>query len=92
MGKEIVRISYHGMIADATWPEIRDVVNMLEDMPDAERKARMASVVSCLDRIRKKPVDSVTEQEKQNTASDVAIWFANEIVEGRMDEYKVKLQ
>lgn len=76
-------ISYRGMMVMAPLRDIRQAIEQFSD-PNRDRRKTMASVNASLARsFPRVESGKASQKEAMECAQDVAIWFANEIVEGR---------
>jgi hypothetical protein len=93
--QNFTRVDYKGIIADILEPHLQDAVDILQAESATGREAIIQSVTRALDEmleiIAKNP-QKITEQMRRNTANDIGLWFANEIIEGRADNYKTSIQ
>jgi hypothetical protein len=77
-------IEYYEMRLLLPVRDIREAVAALRETDPKERREAMQSVNKSLTRFRSKAKRGVlTEQEANTFTSDIALWFANEVVDGR---------
>ncbi len=91
----MIRVNYNGLIADIRDEELEAGLAELSQCSRSERRRIMHSVQKELEKSMKL-TDSgrvaFTEQQLKDTANDIGLWFANEVIEGRAENYKVKVQ
>lgn len=72
------------LIAHVVEADLHEVLDLIRTTPQAENDRILRSVSRALDAaIRTMLLRELTEKERQNAADDVAIWFANEVANGR---------
>jgi hypothetical protein len=75
-----------GMVADVREEHLLGALARLNEMSRAERRRVMKSVNCALENTHRLQVTGyASEKDLQDAASDVGIWFANEIREGRVN-------
>lgn len=87
---EVYDIIYHGLRAKVHSKDIADALNALSAMNRNRKRSVLKSVEKSLTSWVKKAntKKALSEEEKRNCANDIAIWFANEMIEGRAESYK----
>jgi hypothetical protein len=91
MNEDMMRFCYEGMITDCDRQKFEDAVAELVVMSKKERKRFMISVKRCLDRFMELG-EKMTEQERADCCCDISLYFANEAVEGRLENYMAAVQ
>lgn len=89
------RVSYNGLIADVVDTHLEEAIAHFSQCPRNERKAVLKSVVKALDRVVRMPEAQraqMTPQQLQDIANDIGLWFAGEVVAGRVEQYKMAIQ
>lgn len=90
----MIRVDYNGLVADVREEHLAQALDELRGMNRAEGKAFMASVKRALDASLKivtagKPL---SEEQMQDTANDICLWFAHETLAGRAERYRAAVQ
>jgi ClpP class serine protease len=90
----MIRVNYNGLIVDIQEEDLKEVLAFLSSESPPSRKKIVQSVETTLQKIlslveKGKPL---SKQAMQNTSNDVGIWFANETLEGRAEQYKAMMQ
>lgn len=90
----MIRVDYNGLIADIREEDLEAGLQALRNETPEGREKIMASVEAALTGIMEKLKNGqpITQTEQQNTANDIGIWFANEVLEGRAGQYKKAVQ
>lgn len=90
----MIRVSYNGLIADIRDADLKDAIASLSSEPENIRKQILQSVLAALVRILVKleKNQKISVKEMQDTANDICLWFANETIEGRAEQYKQQVQ
>ena len=90
----MIRVSYNGLIADIRDNDLKDAISFLSSESESVRKQILQSVVSALDKVLGKleKNEKISSKEMQDTANDICLWFANETIEGRAEQYKQQIQ
>ncbi len=90
----MIRVDYNGLVADIREEDLEAGLNSLKQESAAGRKQIMSSVEAALKDISKqlKAGKPLTPKQQQDTANDIGIWFANEVLEGRAEQYKKAVQ
>ncbi|MBN8531343.1 MAG: hypothetical protein J0L97_05720 [Alphaproteobacteria bacterium] len=88
------RVSYNGLVADVREEDLEAAIAHLSTCPRAERKAILASVKKALGRaVRLMETGSpFPEALLRDTANDIGLWFAGEVLAGRAEQYRVNMQ
>lgn len=86
----MIRVNYNGLIVDIKDEHLKEGIEIISAKSPTERHELMDSVEACLAEVLElleagKPI---TEKMKRNTADDVGLWFSNEVVEGRAEQYR----
>lgn len=88
------RVNYNGLIVDIRDEDLKEAIAVLSS---ESTNARLQIVKSADDALKK--VMKTVEEHKplspktlQNTANDICIWFANETLEGRAEQYRATIQ
>lgn len=76
-----VEISYKGFAILAPRNEVIQMLTELRSMQVAKRRRTLRSVNRALQSAMRKK--DLTQRQAMRMAQDVAIWFANEVVDGR---------
>ena len=87
-------VSYNGLVADVREEDLSQGMALLTECSRAERKYILASVKRALSKAMCLVAEqhNFTDQEKQDIANDIGIWFAGETLAGRAEEYRATLQ
>ena len=85
-----INVTYKGVTAEITLANFKTALQQLCELSPKAKKARMKNVIRSLDDTIAK-MDSETPADSQTIANDVGIWFANEVIEGRSEQFKVMI-
>lgn len=85
------RVSYNGLIADVRDEDLEEGIAYLRQCSRSERKQILKSVEKALNQALKLKGE-LSEQQRQDTANDIGIWLAGEILAGRAEHYKMAVQ
>ncbi len=89
------RVSYNGLIVDVREEDLQDGISCLSQCSRNERRQILASVKKALDKALRLPEEeqqALSEQQRQDIANDIGLWFAGEVLAGRAEQYKVAVQ
>jgi len=84
------RVAYQGLTADIRPQDLKDALKLLSEMTPEEKNALMVSVTLSLEEAIEN-MHSLTPEDMRDAANDIGIWFANEVIEGRSEKYKVMI-
>ena len=84
----MIRVDYQGLVADIREEDLKDGLAILGRETPAGRKQIMDSVEAALQGILKRVQrgKSLSPKQLQDTANDIGLWFANEVLEGRAEQ------
>jgi hypothetical protein len=85
---ENTRVNYNGLTADIRPQDLKDALKLLSEMSPQEKNDLMVSVTLSLQEAVEN-MQSLTPEDMRDTTNDIGIWFANEVIEGRSEKYKV---
>jgi hypothetical protein len=90
----VIKVSYNGLIADVREEDLNEGIAILSQSSRAERKHILASVRKALDKALRLAArqHDFTDQERQDLANDIGLWFAGETLAGRAEQYRAPLQ
>lgn len=91
MNENMMRFCYEGLVADCDAKKFEEAGAELAAMSRTERKRFMKSVKRCLDRPME-PGSAMSKAELSDCCCDISLFFANEAVEGRLENYKAVVQ
>lgn len=85
------RVDYNGLVADVLEEHLQEGIRSLSECSRAERRQILHSVEKALDaaQTRLKAGQPLSEQDRQNIADDIGLWFADQVMRGKADDYKV---
>jgi len=89
------RVDYNGLIADVREEDLEAGIDSLRQYSRQERKQILRSVEKELDKALKLTASGKTdlsEQQRRDIANDIGIWFAGEVLAGRVEQYKTLVQ
>lgn len=89
------RVSYNGLIADVREEDLEAGIASLRQCSRQERKQILKSVEKALDQTLRFTAGgkaTLSEQQRQDIANDIGIWFAGEVLAGRAEQYKRAVQ
>lgn len=86
-----VRVRYKGLIVDIQAADLREAIASVENEPKNSRKRALLSVVRALDSVVAaiRAGQPLSSKQRAETANDVALWYANEILQGRGEAHVV---
>jgi ClpP class serine protease len=90
----MIKVDYNGLVADIHDQDLKDGIAVLSSESPESRKQILKSVENSLNEVIKKVKrqEPLSSQLLTDTANDIGLWFANEILEGRAEQYKTPIQ
>lgn len=89
------RVSYKGLVVDVLDQHLDDMIKKIRADSRSKRRHLAASVKRELEKAvlrLQAGQTNFSQQERENIADDVGLWFALEVIAGRHEQYGVKLQ
>ena len=83
----MIRAEYKGLVADIRNEDLRDALIFLHNESDKGRAAIMQGVLHALNEVifYANSNKKIAPKTLHNAANDICIWYANEIIEGRIE-------
>jgi len=90
----MIRVNYNSLIVDIHDEDFKEGIAFLSSESASSRMQILKSVDNALRKvlIMVEKGKTLSPQILQHTANDICIWFANETLEGRAEEYKAMVQ